>query len=79
MKKYLSPVEAFQDFLIWIKSSGRWDALSKSDKNRIITARRDMEGKRGQVKLGDKRIKGILYTLAPGRYTWSVQVEINEP
>lgn len=79
MKKQLTPVEAFQDFLIWVKASGKWDALTKENRNWIITARRDMEGKRGDAKLGDKRIKNILDKLAPGRYSWTVQVEINEP
>ena len=77
MKKQLTPVEAFHDFLIWVKVSGHWQSLTKQERNKVITARRDMEGKR--AKLGEKRIKNILDTFAPGRYTWSVQVEINEP
>lgn len=76
MKKQLTPVEAFQDFLIWVKASGHWQVLTKQERNKVITARRDMEGKR--ATLGEKRIKNILDKFAPGRYTWTVQVEINE-
>lgn len=79
MEKQLTPAEAFGDFLIWVKASGKWGSLTVEQRNRIITARRDMEGKRGKrLKLGSTRIRNILLDYAPGRYRteeWFVLIE----
>lgn len=77
MEKQLSPGEAFADFLIWVKASGKWDSLTKEQRNRIITARRDYEGKRG-LTLGTGRIKDILKSYAPGRYRFEERFFIIE-
>lgn len=83
MKRQLTALDAFADFLIWVKQSGQWGRLTDKDKNRIITARRDMQGKRkGQdgktLPLGYERIKNILETYGEGRYTFNESVTINE-
>lgn len=76
--KQLTPQEAFADFLQWVKASGAWDTLGKKDRNRIITARRDMAGNRGRYRLGYERLKSILTTYAPGRYLFSEIVTLVE-
>lgn len=78
MEKQLTPAEAFADFLIWVKASGRWGSLSKAHRNRIITARRDAEGKRG-LTLGVARIRSILNDYAPERYRFEERVILIEP
>lgn len=64
----MSLLDAFNDFLEWIKDSGKWDKLTPQQKNRIITARRDRDFLRG-IPLGPGRIKRILSDYAPGRYS----------
>ena len=76
----MTPAEAFKDFLAWVHESGKWETLSKQDRNRIITAQRDLEGKRGgRYRLGVERIYDILTTFSPGRYTFRGCVTRNEP
>lgn len=78
MEKQLTPLEAFADFLIWVKASGRWADLNKAHRNRIITARRDADGKRG-LPLGVARIRSILNDYAPERYRFEERVILIEP
>ena len=78
MKKQLTPAEAFADFLKWVKSSGTWSTLTKEQKNRIITARRDADGKRG-IDLKTTRIRAILNDYAPARYRFEERVILIEP
>lgn len=77
--KQLTPQEAFADFLQWVKASGKWDDLNNKDRNRIITARRDMNGKRDSRRLGYERLKSILNDYAPGRYLFSEIVTLIQP
>ena len=77
MEKQLTPAEAFADFLIWVKASGKWDSLTTEHRNRIITARRDSEGKRG-LALGVARIRSILNDYAPDRYEFRETVILKD-
>lgn len=70
MQKPLTPIEAFNDFLDWVQESGKWETLTKQERNRIITARRDRDGLRRGLGLGTDRIKSILFKHAPGRYEY---------
>ena len=79
MEKQLTPLEAFNDFLEWVKYSGTWSQLTPSQKNRIITARRDRDEKRGEaMALGNLRIKRLLTEYAPGRYEFRESVILHE-
>lgn len=78
MEKQLTPLEAFSDFLFWLENSGTWNELTPAEKNRVITARRDRDGKRAPIKLGVERIKSILTSYAPGRYEFREGVIIKE-
>lgn len=75
----MTPLEAFDNFLAWVHYSGKWDALNDKEKNRVITARRDRDGLRGQRhQLGAGRIKRILDDYAPGRYEFREVVILKE-
>lgn len=78
MEKQLSPEQAFDDFLIWVHDSGIWSTLDKKERNRIITARRDRKEKRGDFRLGHRRIKSLLTKYAPDRYEFREAVIIHE-
>lgn len=78
MEKQLTPAEAFADFLKWVHESGTWGNLDTAERNRIITARRDAEGKRG-IKLKDTRIRAILNDYAPDRYRFEERVILIQP
>jgi len=77
MEKQLTPLEAFADFLTWVKASGTWGGLTTEERNRIITARRDAAGKRG-IELKSTRIRAILSDYAPNRYRFSETVTVIE-
>lgn len=78
-EKQMTPLEAFEDFLKWVHSSGRWGELTNAEKNRIITARRDSQLLRGERhRLGADRIRKVLGNFAPGRYTFTETVTLNE-
>lgn len=85
MEKTLSPSEAWADFYAWIKAPERWQALSDSERNRLITADRDSKGERKRTSgsaygLGIERLESILGQFAPGRYTFThhTTVTLNE-
>ena len=78
MEKQLTPLEAFNDFLAWVHESGKWQELDRKERNRIITARRDRDGKREGLGLGYARLKDILQTYAPGRYEFNETVILKD-
>lgn len=69
-------MEAWEDFYKWMESrrdAGEINAIPKD----VQEAKYAKEGLR-RHGLGDKRIKSILTKYAPGRYTFSEIVTINE-
>lgn len=70
MKKQLTPEEAWQDFLDNVFPS------VEERKNRLDVLRAISHQRRGL--LGYRRIERILNTYAPGRYTFTEIVTVNE-
>ncbi len=80
METTITPAEAWQDFQKNVVPV-IWSGLSEKDKNRLITARRDYDGKRKKPNgvlyaLGADRIERILTTYAPGRYRFEKTVVV---
>jgi hypothetical protein len=66
MEEILSPVEAWIDFYAWIKSSEKWNQISRADKQYLDkTNRAVLSGNAGQ-----SRIKKALELHAPGLYAF---------
>lgn len=76
-KQPLTPLEAWDNFLEYARQTG----LQLG--NDVAQAKRDRKGgrrtKRGTViQLGAERIERLLSKYAPGRYTFSIMVTIND-
>jgi hypothetical protein len=80
-------MEAWHDFDKWLYTPPAphepipWDALSKSDRNRIRVARYAAQGKlmrKGKVvPLGVRQLQAILEKYAPGRYRFETVIYLN--
>lgn len=74
MEKQLSALDAWADYWTWIRQQPKWADIGRRQKQYMYRAEKDFR----EGKLGYERIKNILTTYAPGRYTFTEIVTVNE-
>lgn len=70
----MEPIEAWADFLVWIKKQPCWKGMPRTDKQYL--ARAEFDRRRG--KLGHIRIQTLLTRHAPERYEFQITVIIKD-
>jgi hypothetical protein len=76
-EKTLTPVEAWDNFWLWLRGQPKWQDLTREEKNELYKASRARKiGK--PYNLGPARIRHLLDKHAPGRYEFREVVIVHE-
>lgn len=77
MKRQLTHIEAWANFWSWVTVPENWATVDRTGRDRIKKAHKRYLFKK-PADLGYEGVKTLLERYAPGRYTFSEIVTINE-
>lgn len=76
-KTTFTPVEAWDNFWLWLRGQPKWQEISRAEKNELYKAHRARTTGR-PYNLGWERIKSLLDKHAPGRYEFREVVILHD-